>query len=176
MHKHWIKRIVFALVFMLLAVGCTTSTPQPAPTLVPTAVPPTATIAPTNTPAPTATFTLGPPEPTIDVGDFPIGKYTVKGSKYDGAWTFSAAGKYNFYWHEIRNAEGAEASSTEKGSFTVSGNKITLKTESSTDICGVEIYAYEWEFDGSTLTLKSLDDQCDVRVYVVEKEPWVKEP
>lgn len=164
------KRTVIALVFMLLVVGCTTSTPQPAPTLAPTAVLPTATLAPTVTQVPTATLTPAPPEPTIDFGNFPIGKYSVKGST--STWTFTAEGKYN---HQ-GTTPGTTHVYFEKGTFTVSGNKITLMISSTSDPCGAEIYTYTWETDGNVLTFKSVDDTCETRVYGMEHDPWVKQP
>ncbi len=62
MEKHWSKLLVFIVTLLLIAAGCATPAPQPAPT----AVPPTATpVPPTPTPEP-PTATPLPPTPALD--------------------------------------------------------------------------------------------------------------
>ncbi len=58
-------------------------------------------------------------------------------------------------------------SHVEEGTYEFSGNQIkfNLAKQSPQDICDAaeKSFAYEWSFAGESISLKKLDDRCDVR-------------
>jgi hypothetical protein len=61
------------------------------------------------------------------------------------------------------------------GTYTlnVDAHQVTIVLE----ICGKsDVGLYHWTFDGVTLVLKSIADQCGNRVFLMEVHPWTRQP
>lgn len=92
------------------------------------------------------------------LGDFPIGNYTNQG----WGWEFKPDGSYK--------VQGPFAN--ESGTFTVTGNQMTIHGDSCGDIIGT----YNWTYDGTTLTFEGVNDQCVDRAGTIVSGKWIKSP
>lgn len=61
---------------------------------------------------------------------------------------------------------------SDPGTYTVTGNQITINSGMCTDVIGT----YTWTYDGKALSFKSLGDKCSVREFYLEIGQYVKQP
>jgi hypothetical protein len=61
---------------------------------------------------------------------------------------------------------------SETGTYTISGDQITITCQCCGDIAGT----YSWTFDGAILGFKAIQDDCENRRGVVDKSQWTKTP
>ncbi len=137
------------LALMLIIIGCKSSATQPTLTLTPAASP-----------------TL-PPVATVE-GSFPIGKFT--NGTGNVTWAFLADGKSSTQYPTTSMGNTLPAS--DPGTYTVTGNQITINSGMCTDVIGT----YTWTYDGNALSFKSLGDKCSVREFYLELGQYVKQP
>ncbi len=153
--------LVLLLSLMLVATSACGSVAIPAPT----AESPSPTPQPaTDTPVPTATDT---PEPTsTPIPPFPTGVFKVVTKVHTDEIDFLEDGTY-------RQKGGAL---TISGTYKVQGNQVVLTEIKNSGACGDTPATYEWSFDGSVLTLKTLDNKCAMaNIFTLEGE-WTKQP
>jgi len=98
--------------------------------------------------------------PEASLGDFPPGIF--QNPTVNWTWEFRADGTYF--------AQGIFKS--ERGTFTVTGDQISMKG----DHCGEITGTYIWTYEGKALTFNLLDDNCMDRRVVIDNDSWFLTP
>ena len=89
---------------------------------------------------------------------FPTGIFTNK----DWTWEFYPDGSYY--------ADGSNAH--ESGTYSVTGDQITIEG----DFCPEIIGTYTWTYEGEALSFKLISDKCTSRMNTVRNGQWLKQP
>ncbi len=89
--------------------------------------------------------------------------------------TFVGTG-VNATWSWVLRSDGTYYSSgthsAERGTYSVTGNRMTLKG----DLCGEVEGVYTWVSDGKLLTFTTINDSCADRRGIIAGSPWLKSP
>jgi len=104
--------------------------------------------------------TQNPDLPEAFLGDFPPGIY--QNPEVNWTWEFKADGTYF--------AQGVFKS--ERGSFTVNGDQISMKGDHCGDITGT----YTWTYEGKALNFSLFEDKCTDRKVVIGNGSWFMTP
>jgi hypothetical protein len=153
------------LLFVLLSVWLSACAPASTPILPTiTAVPTTTPIPPTTTAVPTTT----PIPPTITPGGpFPTGSYKAANPVDVTDLVFLEDGTFT----RLLASENYLIT----GTYEVTGDKIVLNEDRPMPCFGSP-GTYTWSFDGKTLTLKVVEDNCEFPRRVNLSRNWTKQP
>ncbi len=153
------------LLFVLLSVWLSACAPASTP------IPPTITAVPTTTPIPptiTAVPTTTPIPPTITPGGpFPTGSYKAVAPVDVTDLVFLEDGTFT----RLLRSENYLIT----GTYEVTGDKIVLNEDRSMPCFGSP-GTYTWSFDGKTLTLKVVEDNCFFPRPRNLSRIWTKQP
>ena len=152
--------LVFALLSVALTACAPASTPIPSTeNPVPTPTPTQPTAIPSVTPTVTPTVTPSGPFPTgIYKADYPL-MVTDLIFREDGTFT--------------RLIPSEDVTIT--GTYEVTGDQIVLNEDPRNPCFGVP-GTYIWSFDGTTLTLRDVKDECQLRRYNLRLRTWTRQP
>ncbi len=145
------KLSLLAIVLALALTACA----SPA-TSAQTAVPTTMQAAPIGG-SPNSLPTMG-----VLVTTFPTGTFRCTGTSRDWIWDLNADGTF------FSRGTGAE----EKGTYTVTGDQITIKG----DYCGDVVGTYTWTSDGTLLRFAAPRDACSQRRGIIMDGLWLRQP
>lgn len=118
-----------------------------------------------------------PPPPETDLGDFPVGSFTLVVEEGDapaafleGHWTMEIQADADiFVTHESSGGVIGEAS--------VDGDEITLRDRGGELACTSpqQSGTYRWSETDATVTFSLVSDGCDGRRFVMLYGPWNKQ-
>ena len=177
-HSTLLPLLYLVLVLLLFAVACSPSSPARPSSVAPVASSPiaesTSTIAdvppfPYTAPLPPAIPSVldGVYTKTIPFEGTPVpcrrcAEYRLEG----GVWTLTLDKGVSKVFHPYTEF-------TAVGSFTVSGDRITLFNDPN---CTEDVGTFSWTLQGGLLTLKVIDDPCAIglRAKNLMSSPWAK--
>ena len=87
----------------------------------------------------------------------------------DGAWTLSFNSDGSLVWNAPATGDVSEG--LPRDTYQMSGDRI-VTTAFVSELCEGGVGTYTWERIGSALTLRLVDDTCELRTAVLASEPW----
>jgi hypothetical protein len=163
--------------------GCSPATFEATATHPPstqTTLPSTSTLLPTATLPPSPTAAPSPtPIPELSPGKYKMNLTPQEAMRFSpldlsGEWLVTLQPGNKNTGTVLVSING---STTQFSSGTYMLNIDTQQLTIVLEICGKSnVGLYHWTFDGATLVLKTIADQCADRLFLMEVHPWARQP